>query len=546
MTQRPEIIPTSKSHGYSPGETVRDRCRALGLASWLADTAGTLIDEPGDSGLAGLWLRSGFVRDMVAQSAHAWSDEPRPALREPVPQFWLLPIPQEQRRRRIGMTIALAAGPNLLTSRFFTEACRSAGLEESSAKVAMRRLATFDESSAQRTAATLQWMAQDLVQLNEYQDAVTGFTSELTDSYETIDLLYGLGRSMLDLDRPERFVQLLCDRLFETMPFAWVAARFEDLDVPSILVRGRVPRSPEQLVAFIDALRLRLSQEQHGFLLDGSEATAAGDSLGASKVLVQPVMRGTQVAGILLVGEKNGEDPQISSYDIQLLEAAAAFTGAFLENTQLYRDHQAMFVGSLKALTAAIDAKDRYTCGHSERVALLASRLAAAAGLGETYAGRIHICGLLHDVGKIGVPEAVLSKPGKLTEQEFGLVRLHPEIGFRILKDIPQLADILPGVLHHHERWDGDGYPHNLRGEQIPLPARILGLADTFDAMSSNRSYRAAVPRDAVLAEIRRLAGAQFDPALANTFLSLDLREYDALVARHAAQVGATVLEIAA
>jgi HD-GYP domain-containing protein (c-di-GMP phosphodiesterase class II) len=139
-------------------------------------------------------------------------------------------------------------------------------------------------------------------------------------------------------------------------------------------------------------------------------------------------------------------------------------------------------------------------------------------------------------VGKIGVPEAVLCKPGKLTDDEFEKIKLHPQIGYDILKDIPSLRDILPGVLHHHERYDGRGYPHGLSGEDIPLMARIIGVADTFDAMSSNRAYRAKMSRDVVLAEIARCAGTQFDPNLANAFLTLDLSEYDRMVANHAAQ----------
>src|SRR5262249_25179437 len=160
---------------------------------------------------------------------------------------------------------------------------------------------------------------------------------------------------------------------------------------------------------------------------------------------------------------KQGDDPQVSSYDIQLLEAAAGFIGAFLDNAALYTEQRAMFMGTLEALTASIDAKDRYTCGHSQRVAHLAQQLPPASGLSADQAERVRIAGLVHDVGKIGVPEAVLGKAGKLTDAEFDAIKMHPEIGHRILKDIPRLDDILPGVLHHHERYDGRGYPHGLK-----------------------------------------------------------------------------------
>ena len=135
-----------------------------------------------------------------------------------------------------------------------------------------------------------------------------------------------------------------------------------------------------------------------------------------------------------------------------------------------------------------------------------------------------------------GVPEAVLLKPGKLNDEEFAWIRQHPEIGYRILKDIPQLHDILPGVLHHHERWDGKGYPAGLRGEQIPLVARLIGLADSFDAMSSNRTYRPAMSHAQVLQEITRCIGEQFDPELARVFVTLDFTTYDQLVREHQAR----------
>jgi len=153
----------------------------------------------------------------------------------------------------------------------------------------------------------------------------------------------------------------------------------------------------------------------------------------------------------------------------------------------------------------------------------------------------MHITGLVHDVGKIGVPEAVLCKPGKLTEDEFDLIRKHPEIGYRILKDIPQLKDILPGVLYHHERWDGNGYPHGLSQQQIPMVARLIALADSFDAMSSTRTYREARSRSEVLREIRQCAGTQFDPELAPVFAKLDFSGYDRLVAEHHAAGDAVV-----
>ena len=131
---------------------------------------------------------------------------------------------------------------------------------------------------------------------------------------------------------------------------------------------------------------------------------------------------------------------------------------------------------------------------------------------------------------RIGVPEAVLCKPGKLTAEEFDAIKKHPEIGAQILNNIKQLQDIIPGVLYHHERWDGRGYPYGKKGEDIPLIGRIICVADSFDAMSSTRTYRAALNLETVLEEIRRCAGGQFDPALAKVFITLDFSSYQLAV----------------
>jgi HD-GYP domain-containing protein (c-di-GMP phosphodiesterase class II) len=140
-------------------------------------------------------------------------------------------------------------------------------------------------------------------------------------------------------------------------------------------------------------------------------------------------------------------------------------------------------------------------------------------------------------VGKIGVPEAVLQKPGRLDPEEFEQIKKHPEIGARILRDVKQIQDIIPGVLHHHERYDGKGYPAGLAGENIPLMGRIICLADCFDAMTSSRTYRKALPLEVALTEIRRCAGTQFDPTLADAFLEIAPATLAELLKDHRQQV---------
>ena len=175
----------------------------------------------------------------------------------------------------------------------------------------------------------------------------------------------------------------------------------------------------------------------------------------------------------------------------------------------------------IRSLAYTIDAKDRYTSGHSQRVAEYSLAIAKRMGKSEEDQKIIYYAGLLHDVGKIRVPEALINKPGKLTEDEFDQIRIHPVSGYHILKDIHEDERIGYGAKYHHERYDGTGYPNGLVGENIPEIARIIGVADAYDAMASNRSYRNALAQDIVRAEIEKGKGRQFDPEIADIMLSM-------------------------
>jgi len=197
------------------------------------------------------------------------------------------------------------------------------------------------------------------------------------------------------------------------------------------------------------------------------------------------------------------------------------------ENGRLFNDVSELFVGSLRALTRSIDAKDTYTHGHSERVAIvsrwIAQHCASAQDIRPEQIHQVYLAGLLHDIGKIGVEDSILRKEGRLTEEELGCIRKHPGIGAGILRGIPQMDAIIPGVLYHHEWVNGQGYPHGLKGDRIPLVGRIVGLADAFDAMTSRRSYRKALSVEEALVEIRRCMGVQFDERVAERFLESDI-----------------------
>ncbi len=179
---------------------------------------------------------------------------------------------------------------------------------------------------------------------------------------------------------------------------------------------------------------------------------------------------------------------------------------------QAARENRELFLGSIRMLAAAIDEKDPYTRGHSDRVSKYALIIGRELNLTDEELDRLRISSLLHDVGKIGVDDRVLKKPGALTAEEFELMKQHPSKGANIMRPVPQLAEMLPGIELHHEHVDGRGYPYGLRGDQIPMMARIIAVADTLDAMTTNRPYQTAIDLEFALSKIRTLSGTKFDP----------------------------------
>lgn len=175
----------------------------------------------------------------------------------------------------------------------------------------------------------------------------------------------------------------------------------------------------------------------------------------------------------------------------------------------------------MQALSGAIDAKDTYTKGHSIRVAEYSREIARRIGLSEKAQDDIYMIGLLHDVGKIGVPDAIINKPAKLTDEEYAVMKQHPGMGAEILKNITEFPKLGTGARWHHERYDGRGYPDGISGEEIPLEARIIAIADAYDAMSSRRSYRNVLPQAQVRSEVEKGKGTQFDPVYAEIMLNM-------------------------
>ncbi len=237
---------------------------------------------------------------------------------------------------------------------------------------------------------------------------------------------------------------------------------------------------------------------------------------GMQSLLAIPMISKEKLIGVLLLGDMDAD--RFLQDDVFAVEKIAGQIAVALTNAKLYEDLENLFIGTVASLANAIDAKSAWTKGHSERVMRLAGDLASGLGLDDETVERIRIGGLLHDIGKIGIIEALLEKPEKIAEDDFPPMRLHPEKGVAILAPIEQLKGVLPGILHHHEKYNGTGYPDRLKGEDIPIEARVIAVADAFDAMISVRPYKSAFTLGEALQELQRSAGTHFDPAVVDCF----------------------------
>lgn len=424
--------------------------------------------------------------------------------------------------------VALVATDELVTDASLSMLCTASRLDETLIR-SLAAAATLPPRSALPSLAVLvRRLHRAAIERIRERDAQQSVDRRLAESYEELHLLNSLIDGLVLGGEADDFLRTACAELAATAGYRWIAVL---VDEPGVVVGDELVIHGEGAPA---RSRLRSIAARAGESI--ATAIDAGDD---GEVGVAAIRGGGSPIGTLLAGGRGGES--MSNVELTLLASAAGHLGVFLRNAMLYADLDGMFLGTLQAMVAAIDAKDPYTRGHSQRVAELSRDLAAAIGLPESFVRTAHLSGLVHDIGKIGVPEAVLRKAGRLDDEEFALIRQHPQTGHRILRDIPQIRDLLPGVLCHHEAWDGSGYPAALSGREIPLLARIIAICDSFDAMSSTRTYRKARPRDEVFAEIRRCAGVKYDPDIVPVFLGMDFTNYDRLLdrdAREAAEDG--------
>ena len=248
----------------------------------------------------------------------------------------------------------------------------------------------------------------------------------------------------------------------------------------------------------------------------GEEGLEQDQILREDELVAVPIYVHDEFTGVVVCVDR---EDGFGDLDDEVLLALGDHAGAALHNTRLHDELRISYVSTIRVLAEAIQAKDPFLRGHSEEVSDYVAAVAQGLGLDAKLREQLAVGSLLHDLGKIGISERILHKPARLTPEEFAIIQLHPRIGYKLIEQVPSLRAVAPAILHHHERYDGAGYPGGLKGEQIPLEARIVCVADAFSAMTADRPYRARMPLDDACEELQRHAGTQFDPEIVRIFI---------------------------
>lgn len=405
--------------------------------------------------------------------------------------------------------------------------------------VAAAPLTSNAQDYATRLATHVNATAHANFQHEDQQELLEGYASKLTDSFEELTFLRRLSRHVEYCDASRSLAEVSLSvlpelaRLMAVDGIALLEARHDAAGPcvgPIVASEGRIPYTNDVWQAKVQELAAQ------GRKVIVRNFTGLHESCsflcGVRSIVLAELNKEGHVFGWLLgINKKHPttqgapsnslDHDEIGSMEASLLESAAAMLATHAANERLFREKETLTIETIHTLVGVIEARDAYTCGHSDRVALVARRLANELGLPQEECHGIYLAGLLHDIGKVGISDDVLLKPGKLSDEEFDLIKQHPKCGYKLLERLAALGNLLPGVLHHHENYDGRGYPHGLAGEDIPLTARILAVSDAWDAMTSDRPYRPGMPWEKAMSILREGAGSQWDPQVVDAFFAI-------------------------
>jgi hypothetical protein len=365
------------------------------------------------------------------------------------------------------------------------------------------------------------------LRVEKLESDVDKLSNKIGSTYEEISLIYRLTQNLKISGNAEDLGRMALRWLAEVSPAKGLAIQLNPnasgellpdapLSPPTLLTFGRCPIDGAEFSRLLDHLGLDASS---GPVVINRSITddPAWPFPTIQEMMIVSLAESDHVFG-WLAAFNHQSGAEFGTVEASLLSSVGTILGIHSSNIELYRQQAETLADVVRAMSSAIDAKDPYTHGHSDRVARVAVRLAKEMGCDQETVKTIYLSGLLHDIGKIGIDDNVLRKPGKLTDAEFEHVKAHVTIGYKILKDLRKMGHMLPVVLHHHEAFDGTGYPHGLAGKNIPHLARIVAVADAYDAMASDRPYRPGMPKEKIDAIITKGAGTQWDPEVVDAF----------------------------
>jgi response regulator RpfG family c-di-GMP phosphodiesterase len=296
-----------------------------------------------------------------------------------------------------------------------------------------------------------------------------------------------------------------------------IADRVNGVPIPFLSV-GKVSNQRAESFLHGDAELCRTVMTQMAAQIESGES--GDDKKEIQSLACHPLMIRGEAIGLLNVVQEDQFAP-IRPGQMHLLSIISSKVASAIENTRLYDNLQSSYLKTIQALANAVEARDGYTRGHTERVTILADLIASRMNWNETRREKLKMGCTLHDIGKIGVPDAILNKPGRLTDEERRQIEMHTVLGMKILEGIDFLKPALPYVLYHHEKYDGTGYPHGLAGNEIPIEGRLLAVVDTYDAIVTDRPYRPGAPPSAAIAELIKFKGIQFDPEIVDILVAV-------------------------
>ncbi len=357
-------------------------------------------------------------------------------------------------------------------------------------------------------------------QLGVLNEEVDNLSECLDETFEEISLLHEVAQHLKISESPEQLGKLCLDRIGSLIEAETNIIWFEGLGNTSQFMSDSKVDFDELTLA-----RLVAQFDGHNWnqplVINQVESSLLSLEFPDLKNLVLvPISDGSNSYGWILSCNLLKSE-EYGTIQASLLNSIASFLGTHLRNVDLYAQQEELMLSFVKSFISTLDAKDPYTRGHSERVALIAQQLAKRLGYSGEFLQDIYLSGLLHDIGKIGVDDGILRKEGKLTDKEFAQIQKHPMIGYKILSGIKKLQNILPGVRNHHEQIDGLGYPDKLKGKDIPLMARIIAVADAYDAMGSDRPYRNGMPLEKLESIFEEGKGFQWDPDVIDAYFAI-------------------------